>query len=41
MKRTIEIVNEKRREQGKELAAEKEKLEAEQKAAQRRWYKFW
>jgi hypothetical protein len=40
MKRTIEIVNDKRRADIKEKETQ-QKLEEERKAAQRGWYKFW
>lgn len=44
MKRQIEVVTENRREQAKKLMEarkEHQRLEAERKAAERPWYKFW
>ncbi|KAM0426905.1 hypothetical protein ACHAPT_007803 [Fusarium lateritium] len=44
MKRHIEVVSENRREQAKKIAEARQehaKLEAEKKAAERPWYKFW
>lgn len=44
MKRQIEVVSETRREQAKKLMDAKRehlRLEAERKAAEKPWYKFW
>lgn len=44
MKRQIEVVSENRREQAKKIAEARQehaRLEAEKKAAEKAWYKFW